>query len=549
MMKKHKKNSIWNRLKMAFVIILCLPVLGLGSYMIYSSIKFVKDERLLETAKLIELNILDLNNRMEQCENSLIYVASNYTLQEFLQMDTYNFLKVNQASRNVGPFLYNVILSNQYYKKLKVYSEKDFSVMNDLIENVAQVSSEEWYQKTLETSEICWWHENGKTFISRKIVTSYPVKTVGVIRAELKDKLFEGSFRIFENIPIKVRLNDEILFYEGEDWSDSYYAEERALLAEEWVMKYEVDKDYFYPKTGMTLLIPAMIIILVLVIAIIAVRVALGILVKEVDYLVEKVEEVKGGNLEVTICPVRTDELNILAVSINEMLERIRQLIQRVYQTEVEQKELELEVLRSKISPHFLYNNLSAINWIAIERDEKDIYEITTQMAAFYRTALNKGKNIDKLRLEITNIRAYINLQLISHENSFDVFYEIDDGLLECVIPTFILQPLVENAIEHGIDLLRDQRGKLVIRVFREEKVLHLQVEDNGTELYREIGDATLGVERYGYGTGNVNRRIQLVHGEDYGLKIYASKNGTLSELRLKIDEIGITALSGKSFT
>ena len=117
------------------------------------------------------------------------------------------------------------------------------------------------------------------------------------------------------------------------------------------------------------------------------------------------------------------------------------------------------------------------------------------------------------------------------------------------MIPTFILQPLVENAIEHGIDLLRDQRGKLVIRVFREEKVLHLQVEDNGTELYREIGDATLGVERYGYGTGNVNRRIQLVHGEDYGLKIYASKNGTLSELRLKIDEIGITALSGKSFT
>ena len=73
MMKKHKKNSIWNRLKMAFLVILCLPILGVGGYMVYSSFKFVKEERILEAGKLIEQNILDLNNRMEQCENSLIY--------------------------------------------------------------------------------------------------------------------------------------------------------------------------------------------------------------------------------------------------------------------------------------------------------------------------------------------------------------------------------------------------------------------------------------------------------------------------------------------
>ena len=80
MTKRHKKNSIWNRLKNAFIVILCLPISGLGSYMVYSSIDFVKEERFLEAGKIIEQNVLDLNNRLEQCENSLIYVAGNYTL-------------------------------------------------------------------------------------------------------------------------------------------------------------------------------------------------------------------------------------------------------------------------------------------------------------------------------------------------------------------------------------------------------------------------------------------------------------------------------------
>lgn len=132
-MKRHNKNSIWNRLKYSFILILILPVLALGSYMVYSSIAFVKNERNMEAKQMMETNILDLNNRLEQCENSLIYAASNFTLQEFLQMDPEEYIKVNKASKNVGPLLYNVLLSNQYYKKLSVYAEKDFHVMSALI--------------------------------------------------------------------------------------------------------------------------------------------------------------------------------------------------------------------------------------------------------------------------------------------------------------------------------------------------------------------------------------------------------------------------------
>lgn len=541
MTKRHKKNSIWNRLKNAFIVILCLPISGLGSYMVYSSIDFVKEERFLEAGKIIEQNVLDLNNRLEQCENSLIYVAGNYTLQEFLQIDESDYLKVSQESKNIGSLLYNVLLSNHYYKNIKIYADKSFSVMGDLLKSKAEVEDEYWYTQTICTQDICWWYGQDGIYLTRRITTSYPVKTLGVIRVEVKSNLFEESFQIFEEVPVKISLNSQEVLYKDRGWTDGFYSENQQLLPENFRLTYEVNKKYFYPHTAMTLALPMVIIAIVLLLAGIMIRLVLEMLVKEVDYLVETVEEVKLGNFEVEVKPVRSEELNILADSIRDMLERIRQLISKVYQSEIEQKEMELEVLRSKISPHFLYNNLSAINWLAIEREQDDIYEITTQMATFYRTALNKGKRMDTVKLEITNIRAYVSLQLISHDHSFCVEYEIQDDTLEYIIPTFILQPLVENAIEHGIDSLRDEQGKLVIRSYCKDDVLYLEVEDNGKSLFNRIGDTVLGEERYGYGTGNVNRRIQLVYGKNYGLKITASENGTKSQLRLKIDNVGIT--------
>lgn len=155
-------------------------------------------------------------------------------------------------------------------------------------------------------------------------------------------------------------------------------------------------------------------------------------------------------------------------------------------------------------------------------------------MATFYRTALNKGKNVDRLSVEIANIRSYVKLLEISHENSFDIEYEIEEGLLDYIIPIFILQPLVENAVEHGIDQLREKRGVLRIAGYREGKYLILSVFDNGTGLYGKMGKGEMHISEYGYGTSNVHRRIQLLCGEDCGLAVSADENGTTSSVKLK---------------
>ena len=133
----------------------------------------------------------------------------------------------------------------------------------------------------------------------------------------------------------------------------------------------------------------------------------------------------------------------------------------------------------------------------------------------------------------MANIQAYIRLVQYARESPFDVSYEVDEELLDYKIPTFILQPLAENAIEHGIDRLEGETGQIRITVKSDGEELLLEVFDNGKELFREIGEGTLKREKYGYGTGNVDRRIRLLFGEPYGLTVRADAKGTVSSIRL----------------
>lgn len=537
---RHKSNSIYRRLRRAFLLIIVLPVMGLGTYMVYSNIRFVEEERRLETERLLEQNVLDLSNSMQQCENSLTYAAVNYSFQEFLQMDETKYTEVYLASRSVAPMLYNIMLSNPYFDRLQIYTEKKYSVMNDLLKTTDAVKEEEWFRKTMETSEICWWEENGHVFLSKKIETSYPVKAIGILRADLKETLFSLGMQIFQNVPVRVMLDSGTEVYRSDAWTDSYFEREFSLTPCGWRISYDVNRDYFFPDSWKFIIPPVLVIFLVIVLALVVMHVVLAYLVRDVETLVSAVEQVRNEKLEIHFPVSATEELNVLAHSMDAMMERIRELIRKVRQDEQEQKELELELLRSKINPHFLYNNLSAINWMAIDAGNAEISEIANQMSAFYRSALNHGKTMDRLQLEITNIKAYISLQLIAHDSSFDAEFQCEENTLNCIVPTFILQPLVENALEHGIDLLKEKRGKIIIRSFLEEGDLVLQVEDNGTALFARIGNAFLKQEEFGYGTGNVQKRIQLVQGEAYGLSIMASEDGTRSELRLRADFTGI---------
>lgn len=535
-------KSFRRQLKNAFIVVVVIPVLSLSGFLLYSYFQYIENQIVSESINLVKQNFVDIENRIDICDDSLRYLAANYDLKDFLLINREDYLDLSRASKNIRELLYNVLIVNRYYKSLTIYTDKEFFVLTDFVKISDDVKSEEWYENIVESEGSYWWREGNKVFLGRKIMSAYPSTPIGVIKIEIKNNIFSDSFGIFQDVPINIDIKDSGgVFYEYTDseWNGKpRLKREHSLKKCEWNIIYKIDENYYEDYVFISLGTPILFIIIVLVLSWILIHYFPKKLTKDLSFLVGQIEEVQRGNLDISIKLSETTEINILATSIQNLLNRIKKLIRQVYSKEIERQKLELSLLQSKMNPHFLYNNLSAINWIALEHGQEKIYVIATELANFYRTALNSGHDIDKLSIELENIKAYIKLQLISHENSFKVKYQVDKNLLEKEVPIFILQPLVENAIEHGIDQLWNEEGRIEIIIEQDGEWLQIKVYDNGTALYDKIGVSELSEENFGYGTSNVNKRIRLLYGNESGLKIQADELGTTAIIRFHIDSL-----------
>lgn len=193
-----------------------------------------------------------------------------------------------------------------------------------------------------------------------------------------------------------------------------------------------------------------------------------------------------------------------------------------------------MKALQAQINPHFLYNALSLINWKAIGAGEEDISKITLLLSDFYRTTLNKGESIITIEGEIKNIKSYIEIQLIMHDYDFEVEYQIDVGSMEYLMPKLILQPLVENALEHGLDLKEEGEKKLVLSCQETSEDIVLAVLDTGVGMDAMTTNSLVNTHMTGYGVHNVNDRLMLFYGENYKLHIVSYPGvGTKVEIHI----------------
>ncbi|HBG84902.1 MAG TPA: sensor histidine kinase, partial [Erysipelotrichaceae bacterium] len=156
---------------------------------------------------------------------------------------------------------------------------------------------------------------------------------------------------------------------------------------------------------------------------------------------------VEKGKLEVMVQSQDQDEIGQLITGFGHMINRIKFLIEEVYESRLAQKNYAMRALQQQINPHFLYNTLSMINFMAIESGQNDISKITLALSDFYRTALNKGHNTTSLADELKNMNAYLDIQQMMHDYEFDLDIEINDAIMDYETPNLILQPIVENAI------------------------------------------------------------------------------------------------------
>ncbi len=251
------------------------------------------------------------------------------------------------------------------------------------------------------------------------------------------------------------------------------------------------------------------------------------------------------GDLTVRFHNHYQGEIGQLGDAFNAMVDKINELLRLVYAEQKQKREAEMKILREQIKPHFLYNTLDSIQWMAKRYQAKDIVETVRALSNFFRICLSSGKEYITLREEMSLVRSYLDVQKFRYEDLFEYEPFCPEELLDCEVPRLIIQPLVENALYHGIKESDQERGNIRIRIEKEEPdILLILVMDDGAGMsLEECGrlNKILRMEERpeeirAFGVRNVHDRIRFSYGEAYGLFYRpGTGGGTIAEIRLPL--------------
>ncbi|CQR57474.1 sensor histidine kinase [Paenibacillus riograndensis] len=280
-----------------------------------------------------------------------------------------------------------------------------------------------------------------------------------------------------------------------------------------------------------------LVVLICFILAVIAVIYFSRSITQPLKRLIRQMNKIGHGNFDIQLDSDYTNEIGQLNERFRIMSVKIHDLMEESEREQNQLREMELRALQSQINPHFLYNTLDAINWMAIRLKAPEISKMTSNLGKFFRLSLNKGRELTTIAAELEHLNSYIHIMRYKHNNRFEYEEDIAPELLSCETIKIILQPLVENCFVHG---LGPSKGEGQIRVTGRmlEDYIQFDVWDSGTSVDVAWLNQVLqqGFEsRLGYGIHNVNQRIQLHNGSNYGLTFVEVECGTLVQIRLPI--------------
>ena len=265
------------------------------------------------------------------------------------------------------------------------------------------------------------------------------------------------------------------------------------------------------------------------------------IVYKPVQKLMTAMKAVSDGEMDTRAEIVSKDEIGLAAEEFNRMLDRIEDLIRQLIQEEKKKKDAELEALQYQITPHFMYNTLNSIKCYALIHDQKEIATVIEDFVELLQTCIQKKGTFLTVAEEVQVLENYIHLQEFRNGENYQVEYKIEWEAQQCKIPRLILQPLVENAIIHGLDLKNDQK-RLIIEAYTSGSRLYLKITDNGRgmteeqieELLKKKGKKTKGLTAVGI--PNIQDRLNLYYGRQAKLTLKSEGEGTTATIYLPVN-------------
>ncbi len=575
-------HVVW-KFTLAYFIIIALPVIGTGLYINDSSNKAVIHQAgLLAKQNLMQKREI-INQKIESIERTSIAIAYNPQILKYVE-DTFknDYQGFEEYNYTFSPLFNNYIMQNKYIYDTMLYLDNSSfpSGWNDIYQ-VSDIVGDLWYENLLEdSSTLRKWsslHDSKTKKISgnigrdrvlalcQKLISFNDKSCIGLLEIEISEKLlfdnlvssnngeyfivFDGegeivSHNTYNFMPQKYRT--ELIPTISKDTVEGVYT-----LENEKLLVYSIPLvnigcrlvgiiplESFIEINGNYTLIVANVIIAALIIFGVVIYLVTKRLTRRLKLLVKGLKSVRDENINIKM-PVDThDEFGELAESFNHMTERIHSLIERVYKAQITEKESELKALEAQINPHFLYNTLSTISWMARKAKADNIDHLSLQLAQFYRLVLSKGKSVITVNDEINLLKAYVEIEKIRFENILEVKYDLDEKALSYSMIKIILQPIVENTINHGI-LPKECRGTMIVKLRQDEENLYFTIIDDGIGMSRSTLESIKNGQivknrESGYAIHNIMERLKSVYGEKTDIVI-ASRPGIGCAVRIVI--------------
>lgn len=585
-MKKKQKSSLKNRAlsQTAVLIIVTMCIMVTVFYMVFHSRAF-NERGKYEEENLVNMEAY-LNSYLEEVDSIAKNVNYNYYLQDYLETvikeeDDYvdSGIGKNMRSYEMSSQAFSdTLLSRADISSIMIFGKKKMLLNRSMYtyQKVAlDYSKLDWYAKAVAKPQDAiitgpnrhsFFDTDDEVISLSREVQSYENGTFrGVILINLNmNKITEicNSFQEKQENFICIINDKGELVYEQQNGRERFAFDEKENRQELntalgktkescFRLNYRGEK-YLVTRTDMkttgwtlvsmvpyksvmaeTMAISGVMILAVAITLIVTLlllnRILTGV-VKPLKKLEKYMVQVNPDNMDQRMEILTDDEIGHLSMKFNQMMDRIRNLKEQVIEEQEDKRKYELQALQAQINPHFLYNTLDSIIWMA-ETNDSNIVAMTEALAKLFRISLNKGNEEISLERELEHVKNYLIIQSMRYADKITYEISAEPGVERCRTIKLILQPIVENCIYHGIKKKRGT-GKITIRAYRREQNLIIEVSDDGCGMPEEICRKILSdeiesenISGSGIGVKNVNERIQLRFGKKYGLS-YSSEEG-----------------------
>ena len=560
-------GKLRSRLLLIYFLLIALP---LGFFSLYSNFRVrnvVQNQTLSAAQNAFDDTFLAIDRIWTQLDEVIDILATDPLVYAVASNDPRDFTYIQrlQDSNQVAT-TFEQLRTLSGVDRIQLYVNNEYSYSNDQnnIVQINTISNGHWYHGATQTSTRYWcspsdfsdqpaeerkWFSSMQTIYNpRSIQEPLAIVRVDIDQSRLHS-ILDGT-SITENGMLLIMREENILLAScsknDADRIDSiaqqikptdipawdiivengtrYYVQSRALNSSGWhVASILPAKDIYYPGNMLStemLLIVAVVTVIAYLMAYFLSRSTLD----RLSTLTKTMHEVENGNTEVRIEPAGDDEIAQLIGSFNQMMDQMDSLMDDKVEYGRQIKNLELKALQAQINPHFLYNSLDLINCTAISHNIPEISKMVNALSKFYRLSLSKGREIISVRDELKHIKLYLEIQNLRFDNRIHVTWNLDPSADNCQVIKIILQPIVENAVIHGIFEKPSKSGCLSITTRRFEDGIRITISDDGVgmdeQTMRKNFTASDGIADTsgGYGVRNTNDRIKLAYGDSYGL-------------------------------